>query len=415
MQDFAKIAAPLTRLTRKSEKFVWTDKCEESFQELKQRLITAPVLTLPDEKGDFVIFSDASHKGLGCVLMQHGKVIAYASRQLKEYEMRYPTHDLELAAIVFALKIWRHYLYGEKCEIYTDHKSLKYIFTQKDLNMRQKRWLELIKDYDCDIRYHPGKANVVADALSRKERLKMLTSAEELVKELEKLEIEVKRPGDSQEMLMEIQMQPPLLEKIRICQEQKMEEERSSDEKVITGEELKCDRDPKGILRHNGRLWVPNVPELRGEILQEAHLSRYSIHPGSDKMYKDLKEYYWWPNMKEEVTEWVLKCLTCQKVKAERQRPGGLLQPLEIPEWKWESIAMDFVVGLPRTKANHDAIWVIVDRLTKTAHFIPISEKYTVDKLVGIYMKEIVARHGVPVTIISDRDPRFNARFWRSF
>ena len=117
-------------------------------------------------------------KVLGCVLMQHGNVIAYASRQLKPHEQKYPTHDLELAAIVFALKIWRHYLYGEKCEIYTDHKSLKYIFTQKELNMRQRRWLELIKDYDCTINYHPGKANVVADALSRKERLNMFTTAE---------------------------------------------------------------------------------------------------------------------------------------------------------------------------------------------------------------------------------------------
>ena len=143
VQNFAKIAIPLTSLTRKIEKFEWTDKCEESFQELKKRLVTAPVLALPDEKGDFVIYSDASHKGLGCVLMQHGKVIAYASRQLKEYEIRYPTHDLELAAIVFALKIWRHYLYGEKCEIYTDHKSLKYIFTQKELNMRQRRMVRV--------------------------------------------------------------------------------------------------------------------------------------------------------------------------------------------------------------------------------------------------------------------------------
>ncbi|KAL8108014.1 hypothetical protein AgCh_024440 [Apium graveolens] len=192
VQDFAKIAAPLTRLTRKTEKFKWTEKCENSFQELKKRLVTIPVLALPDGKGDFVIYSDASYKGLGCVLMQHGKVIAYASKQLKEYEIRYPTHDLELAAIVFALKIWRHYLYGEKCEIFTDHKSLKYIFTQKELNMRQRRWLELIKDYDCEILYHPGKANVVADALSRKERLRMITTSEELIRDFERMEIEVK-------------------------------------------------------------------------------------------------------------------------------------------------------------------------------------------------------------------------------
>ncbi|KAL4013627.1 hypothetical protein IC575_025801 [Cucumis melo] len=136
--------------------------------ELKQKLVTAPVLTVPDGSGNFVIYSDASKKGLGCVLMQQGKVVAYASRQLKIHEQNYPTHDLELAAVVFALKIWRHYLYGEKIQIYTDHKSLKYFFTQKELNMRQRRWLELVKDYDCEILYHPGKANVVADALSRK-------------------------------------------------------------------------------------------------------------------------------------------------------------------------------------------------------------------------------------------------------
>ncbi|KAK6158149.1 hypothetical protein DH2020_005463 [Rehmannia glutinosa] len=143
------------------------DSCQKSFDELKKRLTTVPVLTIPSGTDGFVVYSDASYQGLGCVLMQHGKVIAYASRQLKPYEMSYPTHDLELL-IVFALKIWRHYLYGTTFQIFTDHKSLKYLLSQKELNMRQRRWLELLKDYDCTIEYHPGKANVVADALSRK-------------------------------------------------------------------------------------------------------------------------------------------------------------------------------------------------------------------------------------------------------
>ncbi|KAL4035227.1 hypothetical protein IC575_003908 [Cucumis melo] len=163
--DPAKIEA--IPLTRKGAPFVWSKACEDSFQTLKQKLVTAPVLTVPDGSGNFVIYSDASKKGLGCVLMQQGKVVAYASRQLKSHEQNYPTHDLELAH-GFALKIWRHYLYDEKIQIFTDHKSLKYFFTQKELNMRQRRWLELVKDYDCEILYHPGKANVVADALSRK-------------------------------------------------------------------------------------------------------------------------------------------------------------------------------------------------------------------------------------------------------
>lgn len=150
-------------------------------------MTSSPVLALPDDKGNFVIFSDAPHQGLGCVLMQHEKVIAYASRQLKGFEKRYPSYDLELAAIVFALKVWRHYLYGKRCEIYTDHKSLKYLFTQKKLNMRQRRWLELIKDYDYAINYHPRKANVVTNALRRKERIYMITHEEELRKKLRRL------------------------------------------------------------------------------------------------------------------------------------------------------------------------------------------------------------------------------------
>ncbi|CAA0827452.1 Uncharacterized mitochondrial protein AtMg00860, partial [Striga hermonthica] len=168
IEGFSKIALPLSQLTRKSVKFEWTDRCEASFQELKWRLTSAPVLTILDPSQSFTIFSDASRQGLGCVLMQDGQIVAYASRQLKPHEQNYPTHDLELAAVVHALKIWRHYLYGGRCEIFTDHKSLQYIFTQKELNMRQRRWLELVKDYGCSIQYHSGKANVVADALSQK-------------------------------------------------------------------------------------------------------------------------------------------------------------------------------------------------------------------------------------------------------
>ena len=149
-------------------KFIWNDRCEESFQKLKEKLTTAPILAMPNGSGGYKVYTDAAKNGLGCVLMQHEKVIAYRSRQLKRHEQNYPTHDIELAAVVFALKVWRHYLYGERFEIFTDHKSLQYVFSHRDLNMRQRRWMEFLKDYDCVIQYHPGKANVVADALSRK-------------------------------------------------------------------------------------------------------------------------------------------------------------------------------------------------------------------------------------------------------
>ena len=148
-------------------KFQWSDDCEKSFEELKTRLTTAPVMTLPEGSDGYVIYCDASRVGLGCVLMQRDKVISYASRKLKVHEKNYPTHDLELAAVVFALKIWRHYLYGVHVDVLTDHKSLQYVFTQKELNLCQRRWLEFLKDYDMSVRYHPGKANIVADALSR--------------------------------------------------------------------------------------------------------------------------------------------------------------------------------------------------------------------------------------------------------
>src|ERR1043166_3214961 len=170
IQDFSRIAKPMTELTKKGVKFLWTESQEKAFQMLKKKLCEAPVLTLPEGTDDLVVYSDASGTGLGCVLMQRDKVIAYASRQLKPHEKNYPTHDLELVAVVFALKLWRHYLYGTKCTLFTDYKSLQYVFSQTDMDARQRRWMELLKDYDCEIKYHPGKANVVADALSRKEQ-----------------------------------------------------------------------------------------------------------------------------------------------------------------------------------------------------------------------------------------------------
>ncbi|GJR28702.1 putative reverse transcriptase domain-containing protein [Tanacetum coccineum] len=170
IEGFSKIAKPMTKLTQKKVKFEWGDKQETTFQLLKQKLCSAPILALPEGSEDFIVYCDASIKGLGAVLMQREKVIAYASRQLKIHEKNYTTHDLELGAVVFSLKLWRHYLYGTKCTVFTDHKSLQQILNQKELNMRQRRWLELLSGYDCEIRYHPGKANIVADVLSRKER-----------------------------------------------------------------------------------------------------------------------------------------------------------------------------------------------------------------------------------------------------
>ncbi|GJS74337.1 putative reverse transcriptase domain-containing protein, partial [Tanacetum coccineum] len=273
---------PLPRINDLFDQF---EKAEAAFKLLKQKLCSAPILALPEGSENFVVYYDDSRKGLGAVLMQREKVIAYASRQLKVHEKNYTTHDLELGAVVFALKMWRHYLYGAKCVVFTYNKSLQHILDQKELNMRQRRWLELLSDYDCEIRYHPGKANVVADALSRKERIKPLRE-----------------------------------ENFRI--------------EDLCGMIKKLEKHADGTLCLNGRSWIPCFGDLRELIMNESHKSKYSIHPGSDKMYQDLKKLYWWPNIKAEIATYASKYLTCAKVKAEYQKPSGLLVQPVILVWK---------------------------------------------------------------------------------
>ncbi|GKE91864.1 putative reverse transcriptase domain-containing protein, partial [Tanacetum coccineum] len=331
IEGLSKIAKPMTKLTQKKVKFVWSDKQEAAFQLLKQKLCSAPILALPEGSEDFIAYYDASKKGLGAVLMQREKVIAYALRQLKIHEKNYTTHDLELGAVVLALNIWRHYLYRTKFTVFTDHKSLQHILDQKELNMRQRRWLELLSDYDCDIRYHLGKANVVVDALSRKERepplrvrALVMTIGLDLPKQILNAQTKARKPENLKNedvggMLVEISKDPEKfrMEKLEPC--------------------------TNGTLCFNGRSWLPCYGGLRTVIMHESHKSKYSIHPGFDKMYQDMKKLYWWPNMKANIATYISKCLTYARVKAEYQRPSGLLVQPEIPQWKWDNITMDFV------------------------------------------------------------------------
>ncbi|GJS24607.1 putative reverse transcriptase domain-containing protein [Tanacetum coccineum] len=308
------------------------EKAEAAFQLLKQKLYSAPILALLEGSENFVVYCNASHKGFGAVLMQKEKVIAYASHQLKVHEKNYTTHYLELGVVVFALKMWRHYFY------------------------------ELLSDYDCEIQYHPRKANMVADALSLKERSK---------------------PLRVRALVMTISFNLP---------------------KQILSAQLEARKEENFINE-----------ELHGMINKlEPRADGTLCLNNQNKMYQDLKKLYWWPNMKAKIATYVSKCLTCAKVKIEYQKPSGLLVQPEFPQWKWENITMDFVTKLPKTAIGQDTIWVIVDRLTKTAHFLSMREDDMLEKLTRQYLKEVVSRHGVPVLIISDRDGKFTSHFWKS-
>nr|GEZ18239.1 putative reverse transcriptase domain-containing protein [Tanacetum cinerariifolium] len=303
-------------MNRKKVIFDWGDKQEAAFQLLKQKMCSAHILALPEGAKDFI------------------------------HEKNYTTHDLELGEVVFALKIWRHYLYGTKCTMFTDHKSLQHILDQKELNMRQCRWLELLSDYDCEIGYHPGKANVVADDFSRKEWIKPLRVRAlvmmiglDLPKQIFGAQTEAKKP----ENLKKEDVGGMLIEN-------------SKDPEIFRKEKLEPRTD--GTLCFNNRSRLPCYGDLRALIMHEAHKSKYSVHPGSDKMYQDLKQLYWWPDMKADIATYISKCLTCLRVKAEHQKPSGLLVQPEIPQWKWDNITMDFVTKLPRTSSGYDTILV---------------------------------------------------------
>eukprot|EP00253_Pinus_taeda_P019019 PITA_19019 len=391
VEGFSKVAFPITSLQKKGKLFHWTPNCQKSFEQLKHLLTTAPVLSIADPNKDYVVCTDASKEGLGGVLMQEGRVIAYESRKLKEHEQKYSAYDLELAAVIHALKMWWHYLMGRKFLLHTDHHSLTNYFSQPTLNARQARWVDFLSGFDFDIKHLQGKENKVADALSRK------------VQSLYEISISGWK-SPFLEIIKETTDQDTEYQQLKL-QIQKSAREDSQQEYEL---------DDAGRIYFKKRLYVPNQSKIKNLIMDEFHVSHYASHPGYQKMITAIRKEYFWPGMKKNIVEYLSQCLECQQIKAEHQHPAGLLQPLRVPEWKWEAISMDFITRLPKTKRNNDSIFVVVDKLSKAAHFIPVQSTYRATQIAHIFMQNIFRLHGLPKNIISDRDVKFTSTFWKT-
>jgi hypothetical protein len=410
IRGFSAIAMPLSDLTKEETKFEWAAPQEAAFRQLKAAIANEPVLILPDPKRPFVIHVDASGFATGAVLQQdqgHGlQPIAYLSKKMLDAETRYPIHEQELLAIIVALKAWRHYLMGSRftITIMSDHKSLTQFKTQPLLSGRQARWKDVLADYDFDIVYVEGKTNVVADGLSR--RSDHQRSTELLVQALELFAVET-RPA------MRISAATTLMADVF--------EASKRDVKYLKLFKARRSRaDP--IQVKNGLLWfksdrlyVPDDLDLQTRILQECHDTPTGGHLGKDKTLEQVKRRFYWPGMDQTIVAYVTSCDSCQRNKPSQQSPMGPLMSLPIPEYPWQWVSLDLIINLPRSRSGNDAILVFVCRLTKMVHYVATTSNVTAPQLATIFMREVVRLHGVPEAILSDRDPRFTAHFWRAF
>ncbi|MCO5587187.1 hypothetical protein L7F22_041134 [Adiantum nelumboides] len=294
VKDYALIAAPLTGLLKKGMRIDWKAEHEASFSELKGYLVFSPILKLPNFSKEFEVVTDASGLALGGVLTQERRPVDYTLRKLRDHERNYPTHDLELLAVIHALKLWRHYLLSRKFQLVTDHKSLKWIFTQPNLNMRQRRWIELLQKYDFDIKYRPGKNNVVADGLSRKSFLNVISIPNNPI--LDMIKKASQKDSEYQDLICRIQNSGETKEISKPTKEYSLQ---------------------GGFLYYEQRLCVPKDPTLKKAIPFEAHDNPISGHPGYAKTLNAIRKSYSWPGMKSDILRYVKQFLFCQRIKAE--------------------------------------------------------------------------------------------------
>ncbi|CAJ2652361.1 unnamed protein product [Trifolium pratense] len=386
IRNYGKIAKPLTELTKK-DAFVWSDEAYKAFESLKKSLTTAPVLALPDFSKEFIIECDASGGGIGAILMRSKRPIAYFSKALGVRNLAKSAYEKELMAVVLAIQHWRPYLIGRKFTVSTDQKSLKQLLQQRMVTADQQNWAAKLLGYDFEIVYKPGKLNRGADALSRIDEGGELCQGISCIQWKDELIVKVENQKDEQ-----------LQQIIRDLQ---------ADIHSRPGYEYK-----QGVLLYEGRLVLSAKSVLIPVMLSEFHSTPQGGHSGFYRTYRRLAANLYWVGMKNTVQEYVKACDICQRQKYLTSSPGGLLQPLPIPERIWEDISMDFITNLPRSK-GYEAILVIVDRLSKYAHFTPLKHPYTARSIAEVFVREVVRLHGIPLSIVSDRDPIFMSNFWQ--
>jgi hypothetical protein len=386
VRNYGRIAAPLTTLTKK-DAFSWTPEATKAFEQLKEVMCKAPVLTTPDFTKTFIVECDASGNGIGVVLMQEGRPLDFESRPLKGKDLHKPIYEKEMMAILHALKKWCPYLIGRHFKVKTDHDSLKYFLEQRLSSEEQQKWVTKILGYDFEIVYKKGKQNVVADALSRKDE-------------------------DVEAFLCAISIiQPDWIIEAR--------DEWKNDEKVWTLiQRLQQDSSASDTFTwKNDSLWYKDClylcknSQLKQKVLLELHTSPVGGHLGFLKTYHRVKKDFFWDGLKTDVQRFVAECLVCQQNKVETIKTPGLLQPLSIPSQCWEEVSMDFITGLPKSEGK-SVIMVIVDRLTKYAHFCALSHPFKASTVSTAFMETVQKLHGSPKIIVSDRDPIFTGHFW---
>jgi hypothetical protein len=417
IDKFSFISTVLSNLTKKDAIWEWGPAQQAAFDGLKLAMTQAPVLALPDPIKGFHLHTDASNFAIAGVLSQEQpdgtfRPIAYQSRKLVPAEVNYPTHEKELLAIVHSLKVWRHYCLGRAVIVFTDHhSSLRYFLTQTGLTGRQGRWAEALAQYSLEIKYIAGTANIVADALSRRPDLETEKAAPRPAVQPDEAMRAPEFVGLNVVSTVRVQTSSDIRQRIISAYPQDLDFAAHRLRQPALFEQSTEDGAVYYVQGELPRLYVPHDIALYQAILEEHHDA--SGHLGVTKTLHSVSRYFYWPKMIDSIRDYIAGCVECQRNKSSSQKPYGLLHPLQIPDWRWQSISLDFMMPLPKTRGGYDGILVIVDRLSKMLHCFPVHTTITGAGVAKLYLDNVFRHHGMPESIISDRDPRFTGVFWR--